>query len=225
MYSNDSEDHGIYLSNMLVLDLQTVFSWILLVQQMSHFYYKNPALRPLLYIDPHLENINVNLRGKYDLSIEDNNKIKDVFDLIDIDGCGSIDTDELDAAMYALGYQSSNVTVNKRQSQDKQEDPMNLEQFSCMMTGEMASRNPFEDILIAFQVLSQGQDSLVPSQAQPNHGLKKITIEGLQHTSRELQLMLTHEEMLNMIQDVAIDGSSSVDIHQFIEIMTNAPWF
>jgi Ca2+-binding EF-hand superfamily protein len=206
------------------VSFQTVFLWISLVQEMSLFYYKNPTLRPLLRIDPHLVKVNLNLRGKYDLSIEDKQKIKDVFDLIDIDGCGSIDVDELDAAMYALGYQSSN---DKRHDSEKDERPMDLEQFSCMMTGEMASRDPFEDILVAFQVLSQKkeQENMTSSQAQTIDGLKKITVEGLKNTSREFQFNLGDEEILNMIQDVGGDGSSSIDIHQFIEIMTNAPWF
>jgi Ca2+-binding EF-hand superfamily protein len=204
--------------------IQTVFSWILLVQQISQFYHKNPALRPPLRINPNLEKINLNLRGKYELSIDDKRKIKDVFDLIDIDGCGSIDTDELDAAMYALGYQGFS---DKKQDSVKKENPMDLEQFSCMMTGEMASREPFEDILTAFQVLSQGTGSnvLTASQTLPVDGLGKITVEGLKHACREFQLMFNDGEMLNMIQDLDIDGSNSVSIHQFIEIMANAPWF
>jgi Ca2+-binding EF-hand superfamily protein len=201
-----------------------VFLWISLVQHISLFYYKNPTLRPLLRIDPHLLKVNLNLRGKYDLSLEDKQKIKDVFDLIDTDGRGSIDVDELDAAMYALGYQSSN---DKRHDSEEEEKPMDLEQFSCMMTGKMASRDPFEEILLAFQVLSQKQEQgvMTTSQAQTIDGLKKITVEGLKSTSREFQFNLGDEEILNMIQDVASDGSSSVDIHQFIEVMTNAPWF
>jgi Ca2+-binding EF-hand superfamily protein len=213
-----------YCCKMVLCGQQTVFSWILLVQRIAQFYYKNPALRPLLRINPDLENINLSLRGKYDLSLEDKRKIKDVFDLIDIDGCGSIDIDELDAAMYALGYQGFS---HKKQESVKQEKPMDLAQFSCMMTGEMASREPFEDILTAFQVLSQDQglEALAAIQAQSIDGLRKITVEGLKHASREFHLMFNEEELLDMIQDVDIDGSNSVGIHQFTEIMANAPWF
>jgi calcium-binding protein CML len=204
--------------------VQTVFSWILLVQRISKFYYKNPGLRPPLRINHHLEKINLNLRGKYDLSDEDKRKIEDVFNLIDIDGCGSIDADELDAAMYALGYQ---VLNDEKQRSVKQEQSMDLEQFSCMMTGEMASREPFEDILTAFQVLSQekGPEVSSSSQDQPMGGIGKISIEGLRHASIKFQLMFNEDELLSMIQDVDTDGSNSVGIHQFIEIMANAPWF
>ncbi len=187
---------------------------------MSHFYYKNPALRPPLCIDPYLEKININLQAKYDLSMEDKQKIKDVFDLIDFDGCGSIDTEELDAAMFALGYQSSD---DNKQAPDKKDKPMELEQFSSMMTGETASRSPFEDILIAFQVLSK-QENSDPTQVF-NYSLQKITVESLRQTSQEFQMVFSDEELLSMVQDVAIDGSSSINIHQFIEIMTHAPWF
>jgi Ca2+-binding EF-hand superfamily protein len=93
------------------------------VRQITRFFYVNPALRAqqlseALALHASLE------------EATDTQQIKEIFDLFDTNGGGSIDPEELDAqaALFALGFQrnkeSSSKTIGKISS-----DSVTLEDF------------------------------------------------------------------------------------------------
>ncbi len=69
-------------------------------------------------------------------------QIREIFDLFDTDGGGSIDRREMDFAMVALGFQSEGGQANAETAQRIDaivaDGTVTLEEFSALMTGEPA---------------------------------------------------------------------------------------
>jgi Ca2+-binding EF-hand superfamily protein len=69
-------------------------------------------------------------------------QIREIFDLFDTDGGGSIDRREMDFAMVALGFQSDGGRANAETAQRIEaivaDGTVTLEEFSALMTGEAA---------------------------------------------------------------------------------------
>ncbi len=95
------------------------------------------------------------------------NQIKDIFELFDTDGGGSIDRKELEFAMTALGFQSQDSESVLPQAMHTAAAPstnnlldaivgdgkVTLQEFIGLMTGEVLGRNQYEEAQTVFAVL------------------------------------------------------------------------
>ena len=88
-------------------------------------------------------------------------QIREIFDLFDTDGGGTIDRGELDFAMVALGFHSKN---RQREKLDTAEAAMEAiaadgtvtpEEFSALMMGELSGRDPKDTLRLVFALLSR----------------------------------------------------------------------
>jgi Ca2+-binding EF-hand superfamily protein len=105
---------------------------------------------------------------KIALSASQAAQIKEIFDLFDTDGGGTIDRRELDFAMVALGFQKKKQVNDGKRNDGKrnrqmevldsivQDGKVTLEEFSALMTGELSGRDPAETLGSMFVVLSGG---------------------------------------------------------------------
>ena len=81
-----------------------------------------------------------------DLSTQEQAQITEIFELFDTDGTGTVDSHELDAAMYALGFQPALARPDSRRSSSGSLSPVSvhgsksvtLEEFTRLMKGEIA---------------------------------------------------------------------------------------
>jgi Ca2+-binding EF-hand superfamily protein len=95
---------------------------------------------------------------KISLSNTQQKQIREVFNLFDTDGGGTIDRKELDFAMVALGFKSKN---NKNQQSMNNMDSIladgtvTLGEFNQLMMGEVNGRDPMEESHQIFVVLSK----------------------------------------------------------------------
>ncbi len=166
-------------------------------------------------------------------------QIKEIFDLFDTDGGGSIDCLEKDAAMYALGFQPltpharrASLTTGPQgtsgssllnlgaSSSDLAENfsqTITLVEFTTLMKGEHVMRNPVEAIWAAFAELSGCDDSGAYSGA--------VTVDGLRRACAKYDMKLSEDELHQLINDLDVDGDGSVDKAEFIRLMRQAPWF
>lgn len=124
-------------------------------------------------------------------------QIKEIFDLFDTDGGGSIDCCEKDAAMYALGFQplsSSNLSGSQSHQTGSQGNfcsgqgsfssvfaahttqTITLPEFTTLMKGEHVLRNPVDAIWAAFAELSGSNFSDSDSGGVTLEGLKRAEI-------------------------------------------------
>ncbi len=173
-----------------------------------------------------------------ELSEQQQAQIKEIFDLFDTDGGGSIDCREKDAALYALGFQPTfdtklplpderpqdGAAASKDSCSDTVKEDTNqtitLHEFTQMMKGEQVVRNPLDAIWGAFAELSSGADQNL---ANTEAGL--VTLEGLRRACDKYDVKLNNDELNLIISDCDTDGDGAVDKSEFLRVMNQAPWF
>jgi calmodulin len=218
--------------------LQTIFFWIFLVRQILRFFDANPEAVP----KPPPEGWNASDSRNADilklddvvLTPQEQSQIKDIFGLFDTDGGGSIDIDEMNAAMFALGFQPSIGNIKLKEKGEVHVDHKNkavsLEEFTSMMKGEVMIASPLDAIWAAFSTLShcdqEGEKQKpVSKQACSRQRGSVVTLEGLKRACRQYDVMLSNEELKVMMDDTDRNGNGYVDREEFMQIMHNAPWF
>ncbi len=193
----------------------------------------NPKARPELKL---LEEPRVS--RQISLSLQQEARILEIFELFDTDGGGTIDRHELSAAMYALGFKENTQTrrtwrSSSRRGENKGQEQhawagqaqvgnlqINVEEFTALMKGEINGRDPLEEIRAVFAVLER-QDG----PTDPLAGF--VTLSKLRRACKEFQLLLTDEELLLMIDSVQADGgcNGGVSEKEFSLIMERSIWF
>ena len=153
--------------------------------------------------------------------------MKEIFDLFDTDGSGTIDRKELHLALVALGFQTHKFddqkAIHATFSQSKslksvmEDGELSLEEFTALMKGELAGRHPMEELKDVFAVLSR-------STGQAEHE-GRISLDKLRQACRNFRLRLSDDEVSTMIQDVDRDGEGSIDEEEFMRIMRMSAWF
>ncbi len=202
---------------MLNPALQIVFFWTLLAREISQFFDKNPELKP--QATP-LTKEEVESR-KAMISDEEVNQIREIFDLFDTDGGGTMDRQELAVAMCALGLQSkesqelqANASLLDTIDSDGS-NSISLEEFKSLMQGELTMSDPLEEIKAVFVGICN-KDTSDPGQ---------INLVKLQLAAHEYHVKLNDKELNMMLDEVDHDGSKTVDEVEFIRIMTLSTWF
>ena len=98
-------------------------------------------------------------------------QIREVFDMFDTDGGGTIDRSELNLAMVALGFQNKK-SIKKRDAKGNvvletiaSDGAVTLEEFNSLMMGELSVGDPRDTLHAVFAVLSQssGEAALTSS--------------------------------------------------------------
>jgi Ca2+-binding EF-hand superfamily protein len=166
------------------------------------------------------------------LTPQELSQIKDIFDLFDTDGGGSIDGDEMDSAMYALGFQPTLAIAHKKSKEIASPDAggkkgITLEEFTSLMKGELMIASPLDTIWAAFAALSycdeQGELQQKPVSRTGRNAL--VTLDGLKRACRDYDVMLSDEELKIMMDEIDTNHSGTVERKEFMRIMHNAPWF
>ena len=156
---------------------QVIFYWTLVARHLSRSFDVNPDLRPR---PTELPFFTKKASRQISLSDAQLNQIKEIFELFDTDGGGSIDRKELEFAMTALGFQSqasgSNLPHNKKTAAVTSSNSLldaivsdgkvTLAEFVALMTGEVLGRNQYEEAQTVFAALCRADgearhDSLV----------------------------------------------------------------
>merc|ERR1712232_1069366 len=110
-----------------------------------------------------------------ELTPEQQNEIKEAFELFDTDGSGSIDTKELKVAMRALGFEPKQEEIAKMigDVDDDGSGTIEYPEFLKMMTFKILNRDPKEEILKAFKLFD-------------DDNTKKISFRNLKRVAKEL---------------------------------------
>ena len=143
------------------------------------------------------------------MSRDEIEEIKEAFDLFDTDGSGTIDPQELKAAMQSLGFEAKNATIYQMigdidASGDGQID---FEEFLDMMTAKMSDKDSREDIQKVFALFDDDTTG-------------KITLRNLQRVARELGETMSDTELLEMIDRADMDDDGEISLDEFYAIMT-----
>jgi Ca2+-binding EF-hand superfamily protein len=212
---------------------QATFFWILLVRQIMQYYDANPDKAPKPTLKSLIPSENLE-PSSTTISPEEQMQIKDIFDLFDTDGGGSIDSDEMDSAMFALGFRPapSKVKVQTESDNDaaKEVQSLTLEEFTALMKGEIMIASPLDAIWAAFSELSRSGDENQGSaqscrKEKSRLPMDVVTLDGLKRACAEYDVKLSDEELKDMMDEADEDGGGYVDRNEFMTIMHNTPWF
>ncbi len=125
------------------------------------------------------------------LSSTQETQIREMFNLFDTDGGGSIDRRELEFALDALGFRDMRSKKVDSSTTELVENiladgAMSLDEFSAVMMGVISGRGPLEDVKAVFAVLSR-------SDGLPEHdGL--ITPSKLRAANQEFEVRAPRAE-------------------------------
>ena len=148
----------------LINILQAIFFWNLVIRHVARCFELRPSLRPPPPSQP------ASAGHRIALSETQAQQIKDIFDLFDTDGGGTIDLRELDFAMVALGFQKGGRAAAGKPGKGRggekragascealeqiaEDGTVTLEEFSALMTGELSGRDPMETVQSVFWAL------------------------------------------------------------------------
>ncbi|CCW65498.1 unnamed protein product [Phytomonas sp. EM1] len=155
------------------------------------------------------------------LTADQQDEIKDAFDLFDTDGSGTIDAKELKVAMRALGFEprkeelqqllSDFIPHKKTASGRHDDDDLNLDvitypQFVHIMSKKMTERDPREEMIKAFRMFDDDETG-------------KITFKNLKRVAMELGENMTDAELQEMIDEADRNGDGEVDEDEFLRLM------
>mmetsp|Transcript_7337 Transcript_7337/g.14604 ORF Transcript_7337/g.14604 Transcript_7337/m.14604 type:complete len:165 (-) Transcript_7337:144-638(-) len=143
------------------------------------------------------------------LSAEQEQELKEAFELFDAEGTGSIDYHELKVALRALGFTVSKKEVIKVASEYDVEDKgrIMLEDFLHIVAKKKSERSPEEEVAKAFELFDE-------------QGKGKISLRDLRKISRELGESLTEHELQAMIDEFDKDLDGEISREEFNAIMT-----
>jgi len=146
--------------------------------------------------------------GKFVLSEEQKQEMKEAFDLFDTEKTGKIDYHQLKVSMRALGFDVKKAEVIKIMKEyDRNETGfISYPDFVDIMTAKFADRNPEDEIKKAFALFDDDQSGT-------------IHVRNLRRVARELGEQLSDEELQAMIDEFDKNGDGVIDIDEFMSIM------
>ena len=158
------------------------------------------------------------------LSLQQQEQIKELFHLFDSDGGGSIDRDELETGLVALGFQSADKVGKELQQSVSfllhsvgaaESDGLSLEQFTALMMGEILGQDPEKEIESLFCVLS----------TYAGEHQDMITLSKLQRACQDYGVKLSSEELELIMTAVASSRDGTVSLQAYSELMRRSAWF
>ncbi|CCW71655.1 unnamed protein product [Phytomonas sp. Hart1] len=160
------------------------------------------------------------------LTEDQQEEIRETFELFDTDGSGTIDSKELKVTMRALGFEPRNEELLELLSdfnlQGKpssassgrpldEEKEFNLDvitypQFLHIMSKKMMKRDPREEMIMAFRMFDDDETG-------------KITFKNLKRVAMELGENMTDTELQEMIDEADRNGDGEIDEDEFLRLM------
>ena len=215
-----------------------------MVRQIAHYYDLHPQYRPQFKQGTEKDDGLLDPPASIELSEKELAQIKEIFDLFDTDGGGTIDREELDAAMFALGFRAGKgrggdpqPERDDRTGTHRLGSLVTLEQFTSLMKGELTEEKPTDGIWLAFSVLCclgrpEGRAWASPKGllrtaggGAAGGGARRVTMEGLRAACRLFDMSLTEGEMRLMVEDAGGGAGRGVDAAVFARILSMSPWF
>eukprot|EP00828_Plagiopyla_frontata_P047752 TRINITY_DN8925_c0_g1_i2.p1 TRINITY_DN8925_c0_g1~~TRINITY_DN8925_c0_g1_i2.p1 ORF type:complete len:166 (-),score=53.16 TRINITY_DN8925_c0_g1_i2:149-646(-) len=151
---------------------------------------------------------------KQSLNEQQQQNIKEAFDLFDVDGSGTIDIKELKVALRALGFEPKKDEIkkllsdlNNTEQKESSSNMIDFHEFLQIMTAKMNEKESPEEIDRAFKLFDKD-------------GKQEITFENLKAIAIELGENMSDEELKQMIKEAnKINKDGTVSEVQFKEVL------
>ncbi|KAM6427483.1 centrin-1-like isoform 1-T2 [Liasis olivaceus] len=148
------------------------------------------------------------LGPKLELSAAHKQQMREAFDLLDADGTGTIDVQDLKVSIRALGFDPTKEELRRIVAEVDKEGSgkIGFDAFYSVMAHKMSETDPKEEILKAFKLF-----------VDKDRG--RITFKNLKQIASEIGEKLTDEELQEMINEADLDGDGEVNEQEFLKVM------
>lgn len=138
------------------------------------------------------------------------NKIRDMFDMFDADGGGTIDCDELTAAFVSLGISDTKEEIDQLVEQIDTDGSgvIEYEEFREVIVQLLSQRDSVSEIHKAFTYFAEGKE--------------RITLNDLRKISIDIPDIRTEQFLEEMFAVGDVDCDSVITFQDFRTIMENA---
>ena len=146
------------------------------------------------------------------ISEEQIEQCREIFNLYDKDGDGTIDSRELGDIMRSLGIYPSNEEVLEmlKEVDTDKSGKINFEEFLDLFTKKINEPDTEEDYIEAFKTFDKDDSGL-------------ITPKNLVSVMKSLGERITEEEAEEMIKSADDDGDGTINFKEFCDIITKPP--
>ncbi|KAI9325211.1 centrin-1 [Zopfochytrium polystomum] len=144
----------------------------------------------------------------YDLTAQQLQEIREVFDLFDTDGSGSIDLSELRIVMRSLGFNPTKEEVWAMASEfaSEEEPSLSFDEFLFLMAAKLSEKDTHAEMMRAFRLFDV-------------EGRGKISFKDLKRVARELGEDMGDDEIQMMIDETDKDGDGEIGEEDWIRIL------
>ncbi|BGP14353.1 hypothetical protein JCM10213_004480 [Rhodosporidiobolus nylandii] len=152
--------------------------------------------------------------GPSQLSQDQQQEIREAFELFDLDKDLKLDYHEFKVSLRALGFDLKKQEVLRLMRERNHEEGISgatsigLEGFMAVAEQLILARDPLDEIRRAFKLFDED-----------NTG--KISFRNLKKVARELGENLTDEELMAMIEEFDLDMDGEISESEFIKIMSD----
>ncbi|KAH3852884.1 hypothetical protein DPMN_095405 [Dreissena polymorpha] len=157
-------------------------------------------------IDPRysLTEVQINAIG---LNKDTVNAIGDVFRLLDVDGSGYLDSQELETALKHMGVDITKEEVDELVKKIDQDGngTVDMFEFSQMVAQKMQVYDPEKELRDAFAVFDKNGDG-------------KVSVEEIREVVESLGGKMTNAEVESMLVDVDENHDGYIDYDEFVHI-------
>lgn len=141
------------------------------------------------------------------LSEEQEDEIREVFDLFDVAENGTVARKELKLMMRALGVEARKETLARLQA--GKTGPLEFDEFLGLMTQILNEKEIQEEMMKVFNLFDAD-------------GSGKITFANLKAVAERLSENVSDEELHEMIKEADTDRDGAVNAAEFVRIMKKA---
>ncbi|KAJ3129300.1 Centrin-1 [Physocladia obscura] len=145
----------------------------------------------------------------FDLTSEQAQEVRDVFDLFDTDGSASIDPSELRIVMRALGF---NISVEEVEdigtwftAEGREDNALSFDEFLYVMAVKMSEQDESAEVKKSFKLFDVDKRG-------------KIGTRELKKVAKELGDLLTDEDAVMMVEENDFDGDGDLNENDWARI-------
>ncbi|XP_039210827.1 caltractin-like isoform X2 [Crotalus tigris] len=148
------------------------------------------------------------LGPKLELSAAHKQQMREAFDLLDADGTGTIDVQDLKVSIRALGFDPPKEELRRLVAEVDKEGAgkIGFDAFYSVMAQKMSETDSQEDVLKAFQLFVDKDSG-------------RIAFGNLKRIAAEIGETPTDEELQEMIDAADLDGDGQVSEQEFLRVL------